>query len=128
MTLDTQLVTQLQKLFERDPSLPLELSNCHNLETAAQCIAAAANRHDVALDSSTLFEQLQAAQQSLAHGELTDEQLAGVDGGMSAPDLLVFYEPLTKYFVQLPDRINDAKKSLSILKPITITLPPVTLK
>ena len=53
MTLDTQLVTQLQKIFERDPSLPLELSNCHNLETAAQCIAAAANRHDVALDSGS---------------------------------------------------------------------------
>src|SRR5690606_41688608 len=127
MTLDTQLVTQLQKIFERDPSLPLELSNCHNLEAAAQCIAAAASRHDVALDSSTLFEQLQAAQQSLAHAELTDEQLSGVAGSVSAPDLLIFYVPLPKYYVHLHYCINDASMDYIILKPITITFPPVNI-
>lgn len=83
MTLDTQLAVRLQQLLDLEPSLALELGKADTTGQAVQLITAAGAQHGVSFDELSLSRLLEALDGAATAGELTDDQLIGVDGGMT---------------------------------------------
>lgn len=83
MSLNTELITQLQKLTTLEPSLIQELKNVKSVETGAEAVMAAARRHDVAVDARELANLLQDIGAPTPKGELSDKDLESVAGGFN---------------------------------------------
>lgn len=78
---NVELAAKLQELIASEPALEQQLERSTNLEQAVEYIKAAAGHHGVTLDADELKDTLRAATET-AEGELTDQQLAGVEGGL----------------------------------------------
>jgi len=76
-----ELAAKLQELLASEPALEQQLERSANLEQAVEYIKAAAGHHGATLDVDELKDTLRAATETAA-GELADEQLAGVEGGL----------------------------------------------
>lgn len=82
----TELAAKLQKLINQEPALEQELKNLENLDQAIAPIVAAADRHGIPMDAAALTALLNAANESVMHGEIRDEALADLAGGVIMPD------------------------------------------
>jgi hypothetical protein len=89
MRLDTQLIENLQQLFQQEPSLVRELTNADNLDRAIDRIAVAAERHGIPFDaaqrdalSAEVAAYLQPQSEAYGVRELNEEALSGVSGGI----------------------------------------------
>lgn len=121
MNLDIELAHTLRKLVDLEPALAQELRDAASLDEAVQLVLDAGDRQGVRIDAAALNAQLQALHQSVATGELTDEQLEGVDGGFMNPlDLLTVYNLFVTHIVKpLPNALQQIKTTL------TVSIPPV---
>lgn len=86
-----ELATRLQELINAEPDLRAALERTHDADQAIDLIQAAAARQGMALDGGELKNALQGAHAQTTVGELTEEQLAGVDGGGPAADIVNFF-------------------------------------
>ena len=89
MNINAGLARDLEKLIGLEPALARQLQEAGGPDQAIEQIQTAAGRHGIAIDAGELTELLQAAQAQAAAGELTDDQLAGVDGGGPAIKLVL---------------------------------------
>ena len=81
-TSSTITATKLQELLEADLSLAQSLAQGQNLDQAVVLIMAVADRHGLAMNADELKAYLK-SQVDAAMTELSDEQLAGMAGGIS---------------------------------------------
>jgi len=91
MNFNTELAADLQKLINVDPALAQQLQQAESLDQVVECIRGAADRHGVVLNAENLADQLREMTAKAAAGELTDEELAGVDGGGPTSDIIRFF-------------------------------------
>lgn len=80
---NAELIITLEKLFSLEPSLAEDLEKAAHLDQAVEHIVAAAGRHDLSVDASDLSAWLNTVKAGVAKGEIDDEQLAGVTGGLT---------------------------------------------
>jgi len=79
MTSTINAVQALQQLLAQDEALREQLAMVSSIEAAADLLAAAAQRHTIAITRDEILEQLTTAQ---AEGhELGDEELGAMAGG-----------------------------------------------
>ena len=84
MSPNTELAQHLEKLMQLEPALAQALENAESLDQAVETALAAAGRHGITLDAAALARLLPAPG-TASGNELTDDQLAGVDGGAYYP-------------------------------------------
>lgn len=91
MNIDTRLAANLEKLFSVEPSLAQQLQEeAGDLDRSIRLTVEAARRHDIALSADELDAFLRSASAEATLGELTDEQLEGVNGAGPARDIATF--------------------------------------
>lgn len=92
MNLNTSLVLKLQKLIGLEPDLFQELKKEKSMEQLVERTVAAAERHGIAISSDQLAALLATVNTNMAKGEISDEALEGVAGGL---DLLEIFERIS---------------------------------
>ena len=112
---NTELIARMQELISLEPSLKEELQKARSLDQVLQHLQSAANRHDIPLDAGELDNMLEAVNAKAKAGELTDEQLAQVEGG-SGWLLQLTIEMVcgaTNSIIDAFDALDAAKKRMS---------------
>ncbi len=87
MNFSSELAADLKKLLNMDPALALQLQQAESLDQVVERIQGAADRHGVVLNAENLADQLREMSAKATAGELSDEELEGVDGGGLTSDL-----------------------------------------
>jgi len=88
MTPNTDTFAQLQNLVQTDPALQERLKTADSPEAAGHLIAQAAQEKGLSVDAGEIAARLRAVQERLTQGELSDEQLEAVAGGISGGGMI----------------------------------------
>lgn len=89
MNIEKRLGAELGHLFNVEPALAQALRRAETTEQRAQLIHAAAVRHGLSLDAHEAATELQEDGAAASRGDLAEEQLDGVTGGVRPSDFIM---------------------------------------
>lgn len=89
MNIDTALAAKVKELIELEPSLAGRLMESESEQQAAELAVEAAGRHGIDIETQAVADLLESAGAGQARGELTEEQLAPVEGGVRPSTFLL---------------------------------------
>jgi len=89
MSIDTELAAKVKELIELEPSLADRLMESETVQQAAELAVEAAGRHGIAIETEAVANLLESAGAGQTGAELTEEQLAAVEGGVRPSTFLL---------------------------------------